>query len=57
MLLRKSIDLTSEERNKHFDTLRKNYGKRRELNNFVVSIKNENNRLKKLLSVLRVKVI
>ena len=55
VLLRKSVDLSAQERIKHFDFLRKNYRIRRELNNFEVVIKNKNKELKKLLNVLRVK--
>lgn len=54
-LMRQSLGLLETEKVKHFDSLRKNYRKRRELNNFEVGLKSDNNKLKKLLKVLRIK--
>jgi erythronate-4-phosphate dehydrogenase len=55
--MRKCVDFTEEKRAEFFDLLRKNYRKRRELNNFEVIMSFENDKLRNLLNVLRVKQI
>ncbi len=54
--MRKSIEMSDAEKSKHFDSLRKNYRKRRELNNFEVVLNSDNEKLKTLLNVLRIEV-
>ncbi len=54
--MRKSIGMSDAEKSKHFDSLRKNYRKRRELNNFKVVLDSDNEKLKTLLNVLRIEV-
>ncbi len=54
--MRKSIGMLDAEKSKHFDSLRKNYRKRRELNNFEVVLDSDNEKLKTLLNVLRIEV-
>ncbi len=52
--MRKSIGLSDDKKSAHFDSLRKNYRKRRELNNFEVSFISKNEKFKDLLNVLRI---
>ena len=52
--MRESKGLSGSDKSTHFDSLRKNYRKRRELNNFEVVLNTENKKLRKLLNVLRV---
>ena len=52
--MRKSVGLPDDEKSVHFDSLRKNYRKRRELNNFEVELNFNNEKLEKILKVLRV---
>jgi erythronate-4-phosphate dehydrogenase len=53
-LMRPSLEMEESVKSKHFDSLRKNYKKRRELNNFEVELRNEDEKLEKTLEVLRV---
>ncbi len=53
-LLRKSIGLSEVDKSTHFDSLRKNYRIRRELNNFEAILDFNNKKLKNILKVLRV---
>lgn len=55
-LMRKSESLSAEERGKYFDSLRKNYRIRRELNNFEAILKSDDSKLKNVLDVLRIKL-
>jgi len=55
-LLRESLKLQNDERAKHFDSLRKNYRRRRELNNFEVVSNIKNNKLENVLKTLRLKL-
>lgn len=54
--LREIINKKDAEKDKYFDMLRKNYPKRRELNNFEAKLKKENEKTENLLKVLRVKI-
>jgi len=56
-LLREGLSFLNDERFGHFDKLRKNYKIRRELNNFEVPLNSENEKLKNLMKVLRIKLI
>jgi hypothetical protein len=53
-LLKQGINLPDDKRGLHFDSLRKNYKIRRELNNFEISISSGNGKFKNLLNVLRI---
>ena len=53
--MRKCVDYPDGRKSECFDSLRKKYRKRRELNNFEVNINFENDKLQNLLNVLRVK--
>lgn len=54
--MRKTKGMSDDEKSAHFDMLRKNYRKRRELNNFEVELHSDDEKLKNILSVLRLKV-
>jgi erythronate-4-phosphate dehydrogenase len=54
--LREIINKKDAEKDIYFDMLRKNYPKRRELNNFEAKLKKENEKTENLLKVLRVKI-
>ena len=54
LLMRKSNGLSDVDKSTHFDYLRKNYRTRRELNNFEVVLNSDNEKLRKLLNVLRI---
>lgn len=56
LLMRKSEKISAGERGKYFDSLRKNYRIRRELNNFEALLKLDDTKLKKILEVLRIKL-
>jgi len=53
-LLRQGMNLRQNERDQHFDSLRKNYTIRRELNNFEIVLNLENEKFRNLLKVLRI---
>ena len=52
-LLREGSLLPVKEKSNHFDSLRKNYRFRRELNNYTVNLKNKNDRALKVINELR----
>jgi len=56
ILMRESLNLSTEERINYFDFLRKNYRIRRELNNLEAVFRKKNSEFKNLLKVLRVKI-
>ncbi len=56
-LLRKIVSLSEIENPKYFDSLRKNYGIRRELNNYAVLLNKKNIFLENILTVLRLQVL
>ncbi|MEA3418778.1 MAG: DUF3410 domain-containing protein, partial [Campylobacterota bacterium] len=53
-LMRQGVNLLPKDKAEHFDTLRKKYKIRRELNNFEVSFNSDNEKAKNLLEILRI---